>query len=187
MKNYFLILLLLTITISCKKKVNDKKDKVIHKTNTKYIVKQLKKADSDKNNNANWTHPDSFEFKNYKEYKITDTISIDLNGNGVLEKIYFDRKDCPKIIIKEKGQKLISFGCGNNDFKGFPKKIDWVDLWCVVFDKNVWEVTFKENGDIDNDITSRLERPSLYIGKKGAGGGIITYKNKNLYWIHQSD
>ena len=33
-----------------------------------------------------------------------DTISIDLNGNGILERVYFDKKDCPKLIIEEKGQ-----------------------------------------------------------------------------------
>ena len=36
----------------------------------------------------NWKHPDFFEFKNFKEFRLTDTLHIDLNGNGILEKVY---------------------------------------------------------------------------------------------------
>ena len=136
---------------------------------------------------SDWTHPEFFEFKDYKEYRITDTISIDLNGNGILEYIYFDNKNCPKILIREKGQQLISLGCGKKDYKGFPNAIGWVDLWCVVSDKEVWEVLFTKDGDIDKDTIINLKRPSIYIGKEEAGGGIITYRNGKLYWIHQSD
>ncbi|WP_139149466.1 hypothetical protein [Ulvibacter litoralis] len=130
---------------------------------------------------------EKFDFKSFKEYKLTDTIEIDLNGNGIIESIYFDHKDCPRILIEEKGQKLISLGCGNKDYEGFPNAVEWVNLWCVVSDKEVWEVLFKENGDIDKDSILNLERASIYIGKEEAGGGIITYRNGNLYWVHQSD
>jgi hypothetical protein len=136
--------------------------------------------------NKDWKHSEYFEFKNYDEYKITDTINIDLNGNGILEQIYFDNKDCPKLLIKEKGQDIISIGCGNEDYEGFPNAIGWVDLWCVVSDKETYEVIIKE-GDILGDEIVSLERPSLFIGKEEAGGGIITYKNGKLYWVHQSD
>ena len=134
-----------------------------------------------------WKHPEFFEFENYEEFQLTDTIQIDLNGNGIFEKIYFENQDCRKILITEKGQGLISIGCGKEDFDGFPNTVNWVDLWCVVSDNKVWEVLFKQDGDIDKDTIVNLERPSLYIGKEEAGGGIITYRDEKLYWIHQSD
>jgi hypothetical protein len=134
-----------------------------------------------------WKHPEFFKFENYEEFQLTDTINIDLNGNGIFEQIYFESNNCPRILITEKEQELISIGCGKEDFDGFPNTVDWVDLWCVVSDKEVWEVLFKENGDIDKDNKLYLERPSIYIGKEEAGGGIITYRNGNLYWIHQSN
>lgn len=132
------------------------------------------------------SHPEYFDFKHYKEYCVTDTISIDLNGNGISEKIYFDQKDCPKLIIEEKGKDLISIGCGKEEYKGFPNAMGWVNLWCIVSDKESFEIIV-EDGELVGDKTIKLERPSIYVGKEEAGGGIITYRNGKLYWIHQSD
>ncbi len=199
MRNYFLLILILITAFSCKNKENGKFVKTIQKSESvpqKKIIEnqvepnELKKNKSHKTeteNIENWTHPEFFEFKNYREYRISDTINIDLNGNGILESVYFEDKDCPKLLIKERGQELISLGCGNEKYNGFPNTVGWVDLWCVVSDKKVWEVLFTEDGDIDKDTIIDLERPSIYIGKEEAGGGIITYRNGKLYWIHQSD
>ena len=192
MKTTFLLILIFFFTISCKKNVKIKTNKtevelieVIDEGPGRPI--DISPSDTLGNSISDWRHPDFFEFKNYKEYKITDTINIDLNGNGILESVYFEDKDCPKLLIKEQGQELISLGCGNKEYKGFPNAIGWVDLWCVVSDKKAREVLFTENGDIDKDTIVNLERPSIYIGKKEAGGGVITYRNGKLYWIQQSD
>ena len=199
MRNYFFLILILITAFSCKNKERVKSEKTIQKSKSvpeKKIVetqveptelKQIKTQKTEKKNIDNWTHPEFFEFQNYREYRISDTINIDLNGNGILESVYFDNKDCPTLFIKEKGKELISLGCGKEEFKGFPNAVGWVDLWCVVSDKKVWEVLFTEDGDIDKDTIVELERPSIYIGKEEAGGGIITYRNGKLYWIHQSD
>ena len=93
---------------------------------------------------SNCRHPNFFDFKNYKEYCVTDTISIDLNGNGTIEKIYFEQKDCPKLIIDEKGKDLISIGCGKEENLGFPNAVGWVDLWCVVYDKETFEILVED-------------------------------------------
>ena len=145
----------------------------------KIVNKPLKKIE-------NWKHPDFFEFKNYKEFRLTDTLHFDLNGNGILEKVYFANTTCSKIIIEEEGQEQISLGCGKQNYKGFPDAIDWVNLWCIVSDTETSEVLVKDGELIGNKIVN-LERPSLYIGKEGAGGGIITYRKEELYWIHQSE
>ena len=199
MRNYFLLILIFITAFCCKNKESDKSEKTIQKSESvpeKTIVEtqveptELEKNEpqkTEKKNIENWTHPEFFEFKNYREYRISDTINIDLNGNGILESVYFEDNDCPKLLIKEKGQELISLGCGKEEYEGFPNAVGWVDLWCVVSDKKVWEVLFTEDGDIDKDTIVDLERPSIYIGKEEAGGGIITYRNGKLYWIHQSD
>ena len=46
-------------------------------------------------------HSEHFEFKDYKELNMTDTISIDLNGNGITEIIYLIEGG--KFILKEIG------------------------------------------------------------------------------------
>ncbi len=198
MKNYFLLLLIL-ITVFCCRNIekektetkNQKIETVIKNEVTKNQIElteiiNTKSLKSENNKVVDWKHPGYFEFKNYKEYQVSDTISIDLNGNGTLERIYFDRKDCSKLIIEEKGKDLISIGCGKEEYKGFPKAIGWVNLWCVVSDKKTIEVIVKDGELLEDKIVS-LEQPSIYLGKEEAGGGIITYRNGELYWIHQSD
>lgn len=197
MKKYFFLILIFIASFSCKNKENEnsrtkiKQVKPIIETNANEKQIQPSKTQKEllnpkKNTTESWTHPEFFEFKEYKEYRITDTISVDLNGNGILEQIYFDKEDCPKLIIEEKGQNTISIGCGKEEYKGFPNAIGWVNLWCVVYDKKTFEIIV-EDGELIGDKTVKLERPSIYVGKEEAGGGIITYKNGKLYWIHQSD
>lgn len=152
---------------------------------TKVEEKGINQINKQKND-INWKHLEYFDFQEYQEYKITDTITIDLNGNGVLEQIYFENEECPRLLIKEKGHKTISIGCGRENSKGLPNAVGWVDLWCVVFDKETFEIIIEE-GQIVGESIVRIERPSLFIGKQESGGGIITYKNDELYWIHQSD
>ncbi|WP_053989909.1 hypothetical protein [Mangrovimonas sp. TPBH4] len=191
MKNYFFLILILIAISSCKNKTTDSK---LSTTEIKSQEKQFEQPDivsveskkPEDKITSDCLHPEYFDFKNHKEYCITDTINLDLNGNGIIEKIYFDNKSCPKLIIEEKGQDLISIGCGIEKYKGFPNAIGWVDLWCIVSDKETFEILV-EDGELIGDKTVTLERPSLYVGKEEAGGGIITYKNGELYWIHQSD
>lgn len=114
-------------------------------------------------------------------------IDVDINGNNILGNIYFKRENCSKIIIEEQDQILFEIGCGKESNLKAMTSIDWVNLWCLVYDKQVNEVLFKENGDIDKDTTITLENHGIYMGKEEAGGGIITYKNHEFYWVHQSD
>lgn len=187
MKNYFFLILTVITISSCRSKQSDNSD-------TKLIEEQIELTEKEKiaplkseNKKVdNWMHPASFRFKNYTEYRVTDTINIDLNGNGILERVYFNKKDCLKLIIEEKGKNLISIGCTKEDYNGFPNDIDWVNLWCVVSDKETYEVIVK-GGELVDDKIVNLDRPSIYIGKEEAGGGIITYKNGEFYWVHQSD
>jgi len=129
----------------------------------------------------------SFDFKEFEPYNLNDTIQIDLNGNGIIEKVYFTQTECKQLIIDELGSELISIVCENNKYLKYPDQVDWVNQWCVVYDKKVWEVLFLENGDIGKDTIVTLDKPGIYICKKESGGGIITYRNGKLYWVHQSD
>jgi len=198
MKNYFFLILILIAVSSCKNKGNSNNETEIEKSEStiesKVVEKQIEQTEiiktkpvkSENNKVSECSHPEFFDFKDYREYCVTDTINIDLNGNGILERIYFDKKDCPKLIIEEKGQDLISIGCEKEEYKGFPNAIGWVNLWCVVSDKETFEILVKD-GELVGDKIVNLERPSIYVGKEEAGGGIITYRNGELYWIHQSD
>ncbi len=126
-------------------------------------------------------------FKKFVKYQMNDTIKIDIDGDNKIEQIYFNNKDCKKLIIEKENKAKLTFGCGEKKEIAFLKNINWVDHWCVVYDKEVWQVLFKKDGDIYKDTIIKLERPSIYIGKKDEGGGIITYKKGKIYWIHQAE
>ena len=127
------------------------------------------------------------EMTDFKTYNLNDTIRIDLNGNGELEKVYFAQNKCKYIFIEQKKGDTLKIGCHQTKPLRYPELVDWIDEWGVISDKKTWEVLFKENGDLDKDTIIELERPSIYVQKQDVGGGIITFKKGKLYWIHQSD
>lgn len=53
-------------------------------------------------------------------------------------------------------------------------------------DKETFEV-LAEDGELVGDKIVTLERPSIHVRKEAADGGIITYRNGEHYWVHQSD
>ncbi len=128
-----------------------------------------------------------FDFEKYQVYSLEDTIQIDLDGNGIIEKIFFTSSECKRIIIQESEKQKMTLGCNEDIPHGFPNEVDWVDHWCVVSDSKVSEMLFFENGDVDKDTLIDLERSSIFIGMEEVGGGIITYLNKQWYWVQQAN
>ena len=126
------------------------------------------------------------EFNNFQEYKLDDTIRIDITGDEVNEIIYFSDSNCRHLII-EKNNKTFDYGCNTfEEINEIPNSMGWVDYWCIVYDSTTYKVLV-EDGEIIGDTTVKLNYPSLYIGKQEAGGGIIHWKQDDFWWIHQSD
>jgi|GEM_PF-6021419 len=177
----YILLLLTTVIIGCNSDNKKSDSNQLSESNPRSVTNpKLIEDDS-------WKHKSYFNFNNYKEYKLSDTIEIDLNQNGVKESIYFKTDSCRKLIISENGFEDIILGCSKQHSNGIPNQIEWVDLWCVVFDKETDEVIVSKKEGIMGDRTITLEGPSIFIGEEEAGGGIITYRDGELNWVHQSD
>lgn len=120
-------------------------------------------------------------------YKLTDTITADFNGDGLLDKaIYKKENETSGIIIihgKTNDQVKIGFG------KQFAHMTDfnWVDYWELFEGTVTSETTFKDDGDILGSKKVKLQNVSIFIGRHEEGGGLITFKNGNYEWIHQAD
>lgn len=128
----------------------------------------------------------NLDFKESKIYNLDEQISEDLNGDGVIDKAEFKkRNDRAGIIITDgKSNNQITIGLGNkfahmDDFR-------WVDFWGIVKDSVTYEVVFKDD-EIVGDTIVKLEHPSIFVRKDEVGGGVITYKNGTFVWIHQAD
>ena len=128
-------------------------------------------------------------FDKAKLYKLTDNISADFNGDGIVDKAFYKKENETSGII-------IKHGKTNEEFRiGFGKKFstttndfdcNWVDYWGIVEDKETIETTFTEEGDVLGTKEIKLQNPSIVLGADEVGGGLITFKNGKYVWIHQT-
>lgn len=126
----------------------------------------------------------SIGFKDFRAFALSDTIVFDLNGDSQNEKAYFDTMPARKLIIVDgKTKKRIVVG-SHPSFQGIADDLGWVDGWGVTRDKKTFEVIV-EDSEITGDREVILQYPSLVLGIQ-EGGGVITFKNGNYIWIHQS-
>ena len=118
---------------------------------------------------------------------LTDTLRVDIDGRGNLEQIFFEGDDCRRLIIS--GGDLdtnLELGCGSKI--AHIGEFSWVDNWKIVKKQLTYEVTFLDNGDIDGTRNVEMQNDGIYIGiTEPTGGGIITFLNGKLTWIHQAD
>lgn len=126
-------------------------------------------------------------FEDYVAYKMSDSITTDLDGDRIEDLVYFTQDSCSRLIVglSKIGGGVV--GCGESKFLGYPRTIDWVDEWGLLRDELTWQVLNLDNGDIDKDTIIRLQNPGVYIGKVDGGGGVITVMDEEPMWIHQSD
>lgn len=182
MKNYFALLILVLLT-NCSSHSDGRKGEVNETSSTQFHLTSV----TQQNPQGEPLDSDPYTFQNFEEYDLTDTIEVDISGDGLNEKIYFTKDSCKQIIIERLNQKNISIGCNETKYLDYPELVDWVNFWGVVKVKKTWEVLFTATGDLEKDTVVQLEHPSIYIGKREVGGGIITFKEDKVRWVHQSD
>jgi hypothetical protein len=132
-------------------------------------------------------HDLTHEFKNYKEYKLTESIIIDFNGDKKPDTAAFlTRNEKAGIIIKDglTGKETI-IGCGN-EFGEMGDDFGWVEFWGIVYDKSTYNIIVKDSELVGSKKVA-LENPSIFLRKEEVGGGVITFKNGKYIWLHQTD
>ncbi|SMD31820.1 hypothetical protein SAMN04488029_0158 [Reichenbachiella faecimaris] len=118
---------------------------------------------------------------------LSDTLTVDIDGKGALELVYFGTGSCKTLIIS--GGDLdynLVMGCGTK--VAHIDEFNWVENWKVVEKKETWKTTFLDNGDIDDTRMIQMQNDGIYVGQTDpTGGGIITFMDGKLTWIHQGD
>lgn len=183
---YLLIFLILT---SCGQSNSEKKVTTVSVTtitDNNVKVQQNSKEDDQKADEYRKQSLNGFE--KVKLYKLTDTLSADFNGDGIIDKAFYKKENKTSGIIIKHGQT-------NEEFRiGFGKKFatwtdfdcNWVDYWGLVEDKETSETTFTEDGDVLGSKEVKLQNPSIVLGEDEVGGGLITFINGKYVWIHQT-
>lgn len=125
-------------------------------------------------------------FEKLTLYKLTDTISADFNGDGIIDKAIYKKEINTSgiIIIHGKTNDEVRIGFGK-EFAHLTE-FNWVDYWGFVEDKVTSEVTFSEDGDVLGSKVVKLQNPSIALGANELGGGLITFMNGKYVWIHQT-
>ena len=131
------------------------------------------------NNRQQWWYEDCAEC-----LKFSDTLELDMNGNGTSEFIFWDLGDCTSLVIQEAGADDIRIGCNIQWQNDLPETVDWVNVWYRVTEQEVFETTFDDN-EILGERKVKLDNYGFYIGEAEAGGGVIGYVDGQLVYLHQ--
>ena len=133
----------------------------------------------DENNRQQWWYDDCAEC-----LKLSDTLELDMNGNGTSEFIFWDLGDSTSLVIREAGADDIRIGCNIQWQNDLPETVDWVNIWHRVTEQEVFETTFDDD-EILGERKVKLDNFGFYIGKAEAGGGVIGYVDGELVYLHQ--
>ena len=121
-------------------------------------------------------------------YQLTDTLKEDLNCDGFVDQVYFSHKASTKEIVffngKSKEGKILGSQLPVEGELG--SDYSWADFWGITKDTTTWETIVKD-GEVLGSRTVALKCTSIVLRKEEVGGGIITFKNGGLLWVHQAD
>ena len=125
--------------------------------------------------------------KSFQQYTITDTITVDLNGDSIPDLAYFKTNINKNTIVVRDGKttKEVSIGL-DKSFKDIGNNFNWVDNWGTTNDREVYENVIR-NEEIIGGKKVRLTNKSLFVGKDDEEGGIITFREGRFLWVHQAD
>ena len=133
----------------------------------------------EENNRQQWWNDDCAEC-----LKLSDTLELDMNGNGTSEFIFWDLGHCTSLVIREAGAADIRLGCNIPQQNDLPETVDWVNIWYRITEQEVFETTFDDN-EILGERKVKLDNYGFFIGKDEAGGGVIGYVDGQLVYLHQ--
>ncbi|RIW18694.1 hypothetical protein D0X99_03150 [Algoriphagus lacus] len=169
---------------------NISKDTITDKVSDTTILdnKQItRQTITDENQTEEYRKQSLNGFEKAALYKLTDTITADFNGDGILDKAFYKKENQNSGIIIKHGQtnEVVKIGFGKQF--AHMTEFDWVDYWGLVEDKETSETTFTEDGDVLGSKDVKLQNPSIVLGADEVGGGLITFIDRKYVWIHQAD
>ena len=133
----------------------------------------------EENNRQQWWNDDCAEC-----LKLSDTLELDMNGNGTSEFIFWVLGHCTSLVIREPSAADIRIGCYIQHQNNLPETVDWVNIWYRITEQEVYETTFDDN-EVLGEHKVKLDNDGFFIGKDEAGGGIIGYVDGQLVYLHQ--
>jgi hypothetical protein len=187
MKKVIYILTFLVLT-SCGQSNTEQKTMTVSTdmTSTGNNINVLNNSKEDEQSEEDYRKQSLDGFEKATFYKLTDTITADFNGDGILDKAFYKKENEMSGVIIKHGHTNEEVRIGFGQSFAHLTDFDWVDYWGLVEDKETSETTFTEDGDVSDSQVVKLQNPSIVLGADEEGGGLITYKNGKYVWIHQT-
>lgn len=126
------------------------------------------------------------EFKDFVIFNLTDTLKADFNYDGKLDKAIFIQNNLSSGIVISEGRNTKNYKIGFGESFGHFEDFNWVDYWGILNDSETFEVIIEED-ELKEGREIQLLGPSIFLRKYESGGGLITFKNGEYIWIHQTD
>ena len=128
---------------------------------------------------------DLSDFKSIKAYRLQDTLTIDLTGDGRTDKAYLSGNPRRLNVQDGKSGQTVVVG-SHKSFQNIADDLGWVDFWGVTNDKSTYEVVVTD-GELTGSRTVTLAYPSLVLRRSEEGGGVVTFRDGQFQWVHQAD
>lgn len=96
-----------------------------------------------------------------------------------------DQKKGILILFAQSDQSFI-VGSGN-EFDAAGDNLEWASVWEVFTEKETYETTFTEEGDVAGGREIKLDRPAISLWQEEGSGGLIYFNGRKFVWIHQGD
>lgn len=128
-------------------------------------------------------------------YKISDYMNpfyleADFNGDDKLDiVITIIEKNSDKkgfIILHQNTNDYFIIGAGR-DFGNGGDDFKWIDIWKLHREKQAHELTYLENGDIDDSKEIQLKGVGIRVEKSESASGLIYWNGDGYSWAQTSD
>ena len=104
--------------------------------------------------------------------KLSDTLELDIDGNGTSEFIFWDLGYCTSLVVHEAGAADIRLGCNIPQQKDLPETVGWVNIWYRITEQEVYERTFDDD-EVLGERKVKLDNYGFFIGKDETGFGYV--------------
>jgi len=143
----------------------------------------------------NWAILRLNDLKIDDNYKISDYMNpfyleADFNGDKKLDIAFtIIEKDSHKkgfIIIHQDTNDYFVIGAGK-DFGNGGDDFNWMDIWKLHRELQAHELTYKEDGDIDDSKDLLIKSTGITVEKSESASGLIYWDGEKYKWAQTSD
>ena len=142
-----------------------------------------------------WVNNSFNKVKLNSSYKISDYINpfylqADFNGDEKLDiAVAIENKETKKkgfVVFHAATENYFLIGAGS-EFGNGGDNFNWMDIWKVNRDNEVYEVTYDEKSEIEGSQPVQLKNVGITVEKSESASGLISWDGEKYIWTQLGD